>query len=316
MTSVQTHAGTKNSLLFRPSSRRSSLPPEYDDADAEYVELRGLAPSANTSDETLPQYETVVAGPEASSSSSSSSAAAATAGLHATHVFQIETHGHPLIALPIPPKPLPIPIYSVLPTGDVGPLAYESLRETRRSGNCVLVRAGDDLAESPLCSTTYRFGPNRPPKVHLTGEVACGEAFEVHSKGCHTRAQNIRTRLGTFQWRYASRAERKAIGANSLVVLDVVTTVALAGGKQEERRRRVAQLVRNEKLRTEGTRASTAGNGGRLMMDLRDWADTKGEVQQMEVFVIASCITMLKKEVDRRRMHQMIVIAAGASGGP
>ncbi|KND94294.1 hypothetical protein TOPH_01011 [Tolypocladium ophioglossoides CBS 100239] len=288
MTSAQTHVETISSLLLQPSSRRSSLPPEYADDDGEYVELSGLAPSTNTSAESLPQYEAVAAGPEASSPSSSS-AAAATAGLHATHVFQIETHGHPLIALPSPPKPLPIPVYSVLPTGETGPLAYESLRETRRSGNCVLVQ--------------------------LMGEVACEEAFEVHSKGYHTRAQNIRTRFGTFQWRYASRAERKAIGADSLIVLDVITTVALAGGKQEERRRRVAQLVRNDEFRTEGTRGSTAGNGGRLMMDLRDWADTKGEVQQMEVFVVASCITMLKKEVDRRRMNQMIVIAAGVSGG-
>ncbi|PNY26987.1 Sterol uptake control protein 2 [Tolypocladium capitatum] len=316
MTGVQAHVETKNSLHFRPSSRRSSLPPEYDDADAEYVELGGLAPSANTSAESLPQYGAIVTGPEAlSSSPSSSSAAAATAGLRATHIFQIKTHGHPLIALPVPPKPLPIRVYSVLSTGEVGPLAYESLRETCRSGNCVLVRAGDNSAASALCSTTYRFGPYRPPKVQLMGEVACEEDFEVVSKGCHTRAQNIRTRLGTFQWRYAGRAERKAIGANSLVVLDVITTVALAGGKQEERRRRVAQLVRNEKFRTEGTRCSTAGNGGRLMMDLMDWADTKGEVKQMEVFVIASCITMLKKEVDRRRMQQMVVIAAGASGG-
>ena len=140
-------------------------------------------------------------------------------------------------------------MYSVLSTGEVGALAYESLRETRRSGNCVLVCAGDDRAESPLCSTTYHFGPNRPPKLQLMGDVTRQEAFEVQSKGCYTRAQSIRTHLGTFQWRYGNRAERKAIGADNLMVLDVVTMVALAGGKQEEKRRRVAQLVRNDEFR-------------------------------------------------------------------
>ena len=49
-------------------------------------------------------------------------------------------------------------------------------------------------------------------------------------------------------------------------------------------------------------------------MDLRAWTDSKGEVQQMQVFVIASCITMLKKEVDRRRMHQVMAMASASSG--
>ncbi|UNI20126.1 hypothetical protein JDV02_006245 [Purpureocillium takamizusanense] len=322
MTSVEVHPSqSKGASLLR--RRRSSLPPEYQDAtDGEYVELRGYAPSATTSVDSLPAYDSI-AGDDTPSSSAAAAATPTTvpgaAGLGAvTAAFQIETQGLPLIALPFPTRPVPIPVYSVLPGtgGAVGPLAYESLRSTRGSGNCVLVRAGDEPSdERILCSTTYRFGPNRPPRIELLGDVACDEVYEVRNRGCSTRAQDVRTHLGTFQWRYASRAERKAAGGvNSLLVLDLVTVVALAGGnKIEERRRRVAQLVRNEELRTEGSRGSTAGNGGRLIMDLRGWSDIKGAAHQMEVFVIASCITMLKKEVDRRRMHQMIVIMGAAS---
>ncbi|KYK55705.1 hypothetical protein DCS_07669 [Drechmeria coniospora] len=308
---AQVHAATEGTLL-RP--RREPLSPEYRGDDGEYVELNDLSSSTTTSVESLPRYEAVIG------LSISSSAAASPAGpstnLHATHTFQIETLGHPLIALPFSTTPVPILIYRVLPTGTLGPLAYQSLRQTRRSGNSVLVKPDDHLAEQPLCSTSYRFGPKRPPHMQLLGEAACDEVFEVHAKGCHTRAQGIRTHLGTFRWRYASRAERRAAGADSLVVLDLVTSVALAGGKSRERRRRIAQLVRNDEWRTKGTRGCTAGNGGRLMMDLGDWAAAKSELLQMEVLVIASCIVMLKKEVDRRKMQQMIIMAGGAGGGP
>ncbi|KAK2600106.1 hypothetical protein QQS21_005192 [Conoideocrella luteorostrata] len=308
MTSVQV-LDSKAHLPRQPAPP-STLPPEY--AQGEYIELTNLD-SPRTSTESLPTYENAT-GPS-SCSTATTSAAIATTGLTPTHAYQIETAGHPLIALPFAPRADPIGIFNVLPTGDLGPLVFQSLRQSRSCGNSVLIRADDDFAEQPLCATTYRFGPGRPPRMQLLNEVAYDEEFEVTSKAVHRRAQNIRTHLGTFQWRYASKQERKAAGANSLLVLDRITTVALAGGKQEERRRRVAQLVRSEELRTKGTRGSTAGNGGRLVVDLREWADRKGEVRQMEVLVVSSCVVMLKKEIDRRRAVQFMVLAGGASGG-
>ncbi|KJZ75055.1 hypothetical protein HIM_05541 [Hirsutella minnesotensis 3608] len=297
------HHIVESPVRRRPSGG-SLPPPEYDFGHGANTDFSKLHLDASTSTESLPQYESAVQG-EASSSHS-------TIAFEATNTFQIDAQGHPLFALPICPRPDPIPIYSVLPTGQTGPLLYQSIRAKRRSGNCILVRESD---ESTVCSTTYRFGPNRPPSIRLLGDVARDEAFEVRSKGCHTRAQNMSTHLGTFQWRYASRAERKAVGASSLLILDIVTIISVASGKQEERRQPVAHFIRNEAFRTQGTGASTAGNGGRLLVDLRPWFDTKNEAQQAEVFAIASCLSMLKKEVDRRRRHQLIVIAAGASGG-
>ncbi|OAA43851.1 hypothetical protein NOR_04426 [Metarhizium rileyi] len=300
----------ESKAALRQHSPPAESPPEY--AQGNYVELANLH-SARTSTESLPTYEHVAA-PSSSSSPSqpSLSAALATTGLRPTHTYQVESQGHPLVALPFAPRPSPIRIFTVLPDGSLGPLAYQSLRQSRCSGNSTLVRADDE----PLCSTTYRFGPGRAPQIQLQGEVAHDEAFQVSGKAVHTRAQNIRTHLGTFQWRYAGRQERRAIGASSLLVMDQVTSVAMPGGKTAERRRRIAQLVRSEALRSPGTTGATAGNGGRLVMDLGEWEGSKAETRAMEVLVLSGCVVMLKKEVDRRRAAQFMVLAGAAGGGP
>jgi hypothetical protein len=98
--------------------------------------------------------------------------------------------------------------------------------------------------------------------------------------------------------------------------MDQVIGVALPGGKTAEGRRRVAQLVRSEELRTPGTTGATAGNGGRLLMNLGEWERSKPETRAMEVLVLAGCVVMLKKEVDRRRAAQFMVLAGAAGGGP
>lgn len=299
-------------------STRSSLPPNYYD-DTEIIELGTITPTTSVSTESLPKYET--------SHEHQGAAGSSHTAFHATRVLQIEAAGHPLVALPIPPRPYPIMVHEVLPGGEIGPQVFTSLRATRCSGNSVLIRA-DDSSETSLCTTTYRFGPNRPPRISLHGAASMSsnatssdqvsiheEEFEVVGRGCTTRSQIIRTHLGTFTWRYANRDERRVDVADSLLVLEKITTIALEGGKQEERRRRVAQLVRNKEFRTEHTSRRTAGNGGRLMIDLREWADEKGAKEQMEALTVASCLVMLKKEVDRRRLCQAMALAGAMSPG-
>src|SRR5262249_40419399 len=155
-----------------------------------------------------------------------------------TRALQLEAYGHPLIALPLAPRPIPINVYEVTPTGQVGAEVYTSLRAKRCSNSCILFRAGD-ASQEPLCSTVYRFGPNRPPRIMLHGEASSPseassssssptldsqsgheETFEVVDRGCTTRAQVIRTHLGPFVWRYAGRKERQAESADSLLVLE------------------------------------------------------------------------------------------------
>ncbi|OAA67834.1 hypothetical protein SPI_00029 [Niveomyces insectorum RCEF 264] len=260
-----------------------------------------------------------------------------------------------------------------------------------------------------LSTTTYRFGPGRDPTVALlvNGEnvpvhgdeegnatatrvsddadkLAPGtvpwDTFSVEGTSLLSRAKRVRTRLGTFEWRYAGRAERKAVeremrgpnnssrktnggnladdddehddndddddNINSLLVLDRVIKVygsmdgggpcfASAGGPQEVRRP-VARLIRSRALRSPGSTASSAGNGGRLQIDLgawpvpgaANWADeTKpaaatfkpdAEAQQTDrdmavVLVLTTALCMLKKEVDRRRGQQFALMAAAVS---
>lgn len=235
------------------------------------------------------------------------------------------------MSLPLPPKPHPIPIYAVNSDGIVGEKCYESIRPSRGSGNCVLYETENG---TPVATTTYRFGPGRPPKMRLLkssasvdlenlaegSELGEGEEeFEINSLGCATRAVSIRTHLGTFHWRHGSREEKRALKADSLLILEQITTVALEGGKQEHRARKVAHFIRNDEFRTEGSGRSTAGNGGRLELDLKQWegGDSKGrDREQMERFAVSGLLCMLKREVDRRRMHQAFIIAGAGSGGP
>ncbi|CAM1504206.1 Fc.00g017970.m01.CDS01 [Cosmosporella sp. VM-42] len=298
------------SHIRRRSSGTSTLPPDYSSTTC--IELSQLTPTSSQA--SLPQYDAIYENTGSSSSSDPS-------GFHPTKHLQIKAQGLRCLAFPLPPRPDPIYIFNVAPTGTYEQAEYISIRPTRGSGSCYLVKA-DDPQHTPICTTTYRWGPGKPPKIQLlAGNTASTKApdyteeIEIDCKGCFTRTTSMRTHLGTFEWRYASRAERKALSGDNVLILDRVTTVALEGGKQEVRRRKVAQLVRNSEFRTEGTKKSTAGNGGRLMVDLREWADRKDEAGQMEMLAVASCITMLKKEVDRRRMHQTIAIMAGASGG-
>jgi hypothetical protein len=319
-----------STAISRCSSLTESSVPPYDDGKNGGFELGIMTPTTTASTSSLPKYEDLdVQGGTLSG-----------AAFCATRTLQIEALGHRLFSLPLPPKPLPIAVFEVLPGGVVGSQVYTSIRASRCSGNSVLVRA-DEASETALCSTTYRFGPCRPPRIKLHAAAslpspspspapavpvapaspeesfAHEEEFEVLGRGCTTRAQTIRTHLGTFVWRYASRAERRALDADNLLVLDKITTVAIDEGggriRQEERRRRVAQLVRNDEFRSQNTSRRTAGNGGRLMIDAREWFGEKGAVEQLEAVAVASCLVMLKKEVDRRRAVQAMAIGGAAS---
>ncbi|KAH7321108.1 hypothetical protein B0I35DRAFT_477624 [Stachybotrys elegans] len=298
------------SSLHGRHSSTSSSPPAVHQNNTEDMELDVLTPATSISD-SLPEYRsTIDFPPTAFCSSSSSSSTAAGASFCPTRTFQIETPGIGLIRLPVPPRADPIYVYSLTPGSDALEPVYVSLRDARCSGNSILARA-DDAECAPLCTTTYRFGPNRPPQIRLYASATVGdEEFAVLSRGISTRAQIMRTPLGTFTWRFASRHERREEAAHSLLIMERITTVALEGGKKREIPRRVAHLIRNDEVRAVGSSKSSAGNGGRLVMDLREWADTKGEAEQMEVLVVASCLVMLKKEIDRRRMLQAMVIAS------
>jgi hypothetical protein len=142
------------------------------------------------------------------------------------------------------------------------------------------------------------------------------DVFEMAGKSMWSRAVLFESRKwGRFEWRYGDRKEKKALKAegwgevNNLLVLERV--VYRGGDKGKEERIRVAQLLRGEETRTPGTKASAAGNGGRLEMCLVGEA---GEVID-EVTVVVTCLVMLKKEIDRMRACQMTAMSVAASSG-
>ncbi len=94
----------------------------------------------------------------------------------------------------------------------------------------------------------------------------------------------------------------RAEGANNVLVLERIN--------EESERVKVAQLVRSEKTRTPGSRASSAGNGGRLEICLYGNGEGEGEGRIMdEVTIVSTCLVMLKREVDRRRALQIMMIS-------
>ncbi|KAF5987127.1 hypothetical protein FBULB1_2111 [Fusarium bulbicola] len=267
-------------LGHRPSGHLAP-PPDYETAEA--VELSRLSP-ATSSTNSLPGYTTLYNIENGDSASSSS-----TSVFYPTKQLQIQAPGFALIRLPLPPQPDPIYVFNVAATGELDDAE------------------ANDPTQAALCTTTYRFGPGKPPKIRFVGgESQNGqtEDIELSCKGVLTRSTTMRTHLGTFEWRYSSRAERRSAKASvgedvdCLLILDQVMKVAVAGGKQEERRRKVGQFVRSNGLRTQGSRRSSAGNGGRLMLDLREWLDRKNEAIEMEILAVT------------------MAIMGGASGGP
>ncbi|KAK4186575.1 hypothetical protein QBC35DRAFT_266102 [Podospora australis] len=269
-----------------------------------------------------------------------------------THI-QIETQGKSWLSLPLPPRPVPIPVFTLNHPDEstfTNNPSFTCYRPERSSGSCYLSTnpaASVDQQVPVTSTTTYRFGPNRPPLIRMfpsgtaipqpalqnllysqdneasTTVPTAWDAFTIDSLGIFTRSIEFTSpRLkAKFQWRYASRGERKASGADSLLVLERV-----CGG--EEVRTVVANFIRNDKHRTSGSSASSAGNGGRLMVDLRELlslaskdgedgarGNEKGAVDEANhlalVMVVTTCLVMLKREVDRRRAQQ-IAIMAGA----
>lgn len=320
----------------------SSLPPAYVDAIREQAVSRNSTSSENsdTADNLIPTDQAALDG----GAKASTSTADATASLrfHSVVTFRIENKGHPWIALPTPPRPDPIPVYAETAEGGLSENpVYTSIRDQQsKSSNCVLVR---NDTNQPVTVTVYRFGAGKPPLLRFTHDSptkitsqsdvheflspAAGltppstgseESIEVHSEGYTTRAQVIHTSLGTFRWRYGSKSERREVQVDysrGLLILERITPVTPLDSsserglddEDEESSVKVAQLLRSDETQRR------AGSGGRLSIDLRLWTDKKGEREKVEALIVSSCLVMLKKEIDRRRLQQAMLIV-GAAG--
>jgi hypothetical protein len=227
-----------------------------------------------------------------SSSTSTINALHEKVSFHPSRTLSIHAHGIRPIRLPLPPTQTEIPIYNT-----DGSLAYVSTRDHRWSGDAVLSspKLGD------LVRTNYYFGPNRDPVLQLL-QSSSGVSQELKVTGKWTsRSTCFVTPVGIqLEWNYAKEARVNGKKAN-LIVLRVVD--GHDTGKSPKGQV-IAQLVRCEETRTPGTSRCTAGNGGELQID-------NGALYLLhidEAVVVATCLVMLKREIDRRRLVQTAII--------
>lgn len=205
--------------------------------------------------------------------------------------LHINTKGIPVLRLPLPVKELEITIHNF-----DGTLAYTSTRARKRSGNCVLT----DSDGRALIATEYFFGPSKDPVLKRL-DVAEGIPADIKttSKWTSRHHQFLLPDGRTISWSYT---KEKGFGPEGAKGTALVLTVG---------EKRIAALVRNKETRTPGSKACSAGNGGELVLG----EDVGGKDGVNEDLVVATCLLMLKKEVDRRRTVQIMMIAGAASGG-
>ncbi|KIX95130.1 uncharacterized protein Z520_09046 [Fonsecaea multimorphosa CBS 102226] len=204
-------------------------------------------------------------------------------------ILHISARGIGVLRFPGPCSELKTQVFH-----DDGSLAYTSTKAKRCSGDAVLnhPKLGD------LISTSYFFGPRRGPELRfIQGQAGIG-GDSVKIKVCGklgSRSTSFTAPDGrTFEWSYTHIKD--TLGKK-------VNIIAL---RQKEAGTILAQLVRSDGTRTEGTSKCTAGNGGQLILE------QEATSQLDEAMIVATCLVILKKEIDRRRCLQMIVLAGVA----
>ncbi|KAK5551310.1 hypothetical protein LTR46_010671 [Exophiala xenobiotica] len=214
--------------------------------------------------------------------------------------FYVAAKGIGIVRFPIPSSELEISIYHNDRT-----LAYMSTRGKCSSGDAVLShpKLGD------LDSTTYFFGPGRDPVMKLLQGPYEAESdkniLKIQGKWTSHSVAFWSPEGRLFQWGYCCRKEAN-MGKVKLMVLRLKEPSTMEDGREG---RVLAQLIRSDETRTQGSSKSSAGNGGQLMLDehATEYLD--------EALIVATCLVMLKKEIDRRRFAQFAVLGGIAAGG-
>jgi len=218
--------------------------------------------------------------------------------------LHISAHGVGLLRFPLPSSELEIPIFH-----DDGSLAYTSIRGKRSSGNAVLSHS----KLGNVVSTTYSCGPGRAPVLRLLhgASGSNGDEGQIKIRGkWPSRSvwfEDVEGRV--FSWGYDRTKDSNAKKVNTMVLRQ--QELSGCGGCCARRLgKTVALLIRSEETRAPGSSRSSAGNGGQLILD----QDAASHLD--EAVIVATCLVMLKKEVDRRRRMQtavMVGVVAGAA---
>ncbi|KAJ5569486.1 uncharacterized protein N7459_008916 [Penicillium hispanicum] len=218
-----------------------------------------------------------------------------------SHTLTVDARGTCAIRLPFPSRQTEITI-----NHDDGRPAYVSTRDRLWSGNSVLSHA----KRGALIRTDYFFGPGRDPVLRLLASPGV-RAAEVKVTGQWTSryARFTMPAGGEYEWVY-SKEKQDGQKVKLIILRSMTDSKANGAGKEFHMDRRLAQLVRSDETRTPGTSKFRAGNGGHLQIDDAALQDTDLD----ESVVVATCLVMLKREIDRCRTVQCMVMM-GAAGG-
>lgn len=227
-----------------------------------------------------------------------------TSDFHPGSTLYISARGIGVLRFPLPSSELEISIFH-----NDGTLAYTSTRAKRSSSSAVLShpKVGD------LISTTYFFGPNREPVLKFlqsannpTNDEDDANSVKVVGKWT-SRSTAFMTADGrVFEWSYARTKDSNGKRVNIIALREKKDL----GAKSDKQGKVIAQLIRSDETRAEGSSKCSAGNGGQLVLD----QDATSQLD--EALIVATCLMMLKKEIDRRRLIQIMMISGAASGGP
>ena len=212
----------------------------------------------------------------------------------------IHAQGIRALRLPFPSRELEIAI-----TDPDDHLTYLSTRDRICSGNSVLSspKLGD------LIRTEYFFGPNRDPVLHLLQTTEpCQEGIRLRGEWTSRSVRFVSPSGSELRWHYA-REKRPDGRKVNLIILSAVADADGPSQKSVQTPQRLAQLSRCDETRTPQTSRCHAGNGGALQMD----SEALRAHGVDESIVVATCMVMLKKEIDRRRLVQMMIIAGASS---
>jgi hypothetical protein len=200
----------------------------------------------------------------------------------------INTQGIGLLRLPLPPSKLEITVHNY-----DGTIAYRSTRAKRSSGNCVLT----DADNTSLIKTTYCFGPCKDPVLSFDVFHDTEHNIKTISKWTSRSHSFLLPDGRTFTWKYTKEKGFGTKGAKG-------TALILKLGDK-----RIAALIRNQDTRTPGSKPCSAGNGGELVLS----EDANKKDGLSEELIVATCLLMLKKEIDRRRAVQFMIISGAVS---
>lgn len=115
-----------------------------------------------------------------------------------------------------------------------------------------------------------------------------------------------------FQWRYVKMGKNKD-GRTDMIVLEKLGSsggeqAGSKSSKKEVGEYRIAQLVRTRDTLPANSSKYRAGAGGELVFDKNAFMFLD------EAVIVETCLVMLKREVDRRRAIQLMVVTGGGGG--